>query len=36
MRGTVDEQARPVQRLADTTVAIEVALGIEHGANTTR
>ena len=36
MRGTVDEQARLVQRLADTTVAIEVGLGIGHGANTTR
>ena len=34
MRGTVHEQARPVERLADAAVTIEVGLG--HGPNTTR
>lgn len=34
MRGTVDEDARPVQRFAHALFAIEVSLG--HGANTTR
>jgi hypothetical protein len=34
MRGTVDEDPRPVQRIADALVTIEVRLG--HGPNTTR
>jgi hypothetical protein len=34
MRGTVDEDPRPVQRIADALVTIEVRLG--HGSNTTR
>jgi hypothetical protein len=34
MRRTVDEEARPVQRVAHTDVAIEVNLG--HAPNTTR
>ena len=34
MRGTVDEEARPVQRVAHADVAVEVGLG--HAPNTTR
>ena len=34
MRGTVDEDARPIQRIADALITIEVRLG--HGPNTTR
>ena len=34
MRGTVDEDARPIQRIADALITIEVRLG--HGSNTTR
>ena len=34
MRGTVDEYAGAVERGADATITIEVALG--HGTNTTR